>query len=221
MFQVPQMTKSQKRKVALGVGGAVAVGMLVSAARKSSKKKKKKKKVDYGLRTNSLCNEWTVTDPSKLRRTYSDIFDAQIAKGQTDPWMITNAFLARVAPQCRRPILGEKGKAKAQPHLRNPGEALLYYNAFVDTVDSLQIEGAITLQAADAHKLDAQAWAVREGVPADKFQQIGGGGMQGDSGELHCEGEMVPTQMGDGTWTCDCPAGTSPVVGENNEILCV
>lgn len=211
-----RMSKSQKRKIALGVGGAVALGAIIVAARP---KKKKKKKVDYGLKTNKLCNEWSVTDPDKLRRTYNDIFDAQIAKGQIDPWMITNAFLARVAPQCRRPLLGSKAKNKPQPHLRNPGEAILYYNAFVDTVTSMEQEGVITAQSGDAYRLEGQAWAVREGVPSEQFEN--GNGMQGDSGELHCEGEMVPVQMEDGTWTCDCPPGTTPTVGPDNALRCV
>ncbi len=211
---MPRLSRADKKKLAWGAGGAALIAVGLAAL---GKRKPKKKKVDFGIRVNQLCTEFTVTDPTRLRLAAETTWNEWLQKGVSDPWVITSSFIGKVAPQCKRP-----GPQRKPGEMRSPGEALFYYAAFVDTVCYLRDRKVLTDDQVIAESKVAQAWAIQQGVEpndpdlADPACATGGlgGGDTGGGGTppdwLICDPPTVARHVGGGVWECRCPNGSIP-----------
>ena len=220
---LPPLTRSDKRKLAWGLGGAAAIALGISYL---TKKKTPEKKPDYGIRVNALCSEWTVTDPTRLQLAREEVWNQFIRTGVSDPWVITNAIIGKIASHCRRPT------AQRRPgEMRNPGEAIFYYSAFIDTLCYLIDRNILTPASAIADAREAQGWAIEQGVnpsdpnladPACATGGAGGGGGGGGTGGapawLQCTPPTVPLNI-QGEWECLCPNGQPPQLVEQNGMM--
>lgn len=158
-IQFPQLTRQEKKRLLQAAGVVGGVTVLTWWLGRS---KPKPKKIDYGLKVNPLCSEFVITDQSKLERTFDEQFEQFMDNGVSDPWTITAGFLAKVAPQCRRPA-----KEDSPVQMRNPGETLLYFNTFVDVAFSLEANNVMSETARIAAITQAKAWAIQHGVSPD------------------------------------------------------
>lgn len=210
------LSRSDKRKLAWGVGGAALVA---GAVWYLGRDKPKKKKRDYGIKVNALCNDWQVTDPLKLRSAQEETYNRYLQQGIGDPWTVTGAVVGKIAPQCRRP-----SPARKPNEMRNPGEAIFFYAAFVDTLCFLVDRNAMTSEQAIAHARQAQGWAINQGVdpeapeladPACAHQDQGQGG---PPPWLDCGPPLVAMQV-EGTWECRCPDGRAPELVQQGDVM--
>lgn len=212
-----RLTPSDKRKLAWGLGGAALIATGVALL---GREKPKPKKRDYGIKINPLCSEWQVTDPVKLRAVQEEIYNRFIGQGITDPWTITSAFVGKIAPQCRRPT-----PAKRPGEMRNPGEAVFFYSAFVDTLCFLVDRHALSDEQAIAQARTAQGWAITQGVEPNDPALADPACAQGAVGEgekppqwLECTPPTVPMQI-EGVWECRCPNGQPPQLVEQQGMM--
>lgn len=204
-----RLTEDEKRKLLWGAGGAALIVWAVGAL---GKKKKKKPTPDFGIKVNSLCTEFSVTDPTRLRLAQENTWNEWITKGVRDPWVMTSAVIGKIAPHCRRP-----GPQRRAGEMRSPGEALFYYTAFVDTLCYLRDRKILTDDQVIAEAKSAQGWAINQGVsPNDPdiddpaCAQVGPSpGANAPPDWLICDPPTVARQVG-GTWECRCPDGSVP-----------
>lgn len=221
-----RLSREDKKKLAWGAGGAALIALGLSMLGK--KKKKKKRKVDYGLTVNQLCTEYKVTDATRLRLAMETTWEEWIAKGVSDPWVMTSALVGKIAPQCKRP-----GTQRKPGEMRSPGEALFYYAAFTDTICHLLERKVLTQDGVIAEAKVAQAWAIQQGVepsnpdiedPACASGMLGGGNAPngGPPDWLICDPPTVARQVGGGIWECRCPNGQQPQwVQQEGELVAI
>lgn len=148
----PLGSREKKRLVIAAVGVAGLLGVAWAVARRGTSMASGEKK-DYGIIVDELCVNATITDQEKLRRTIEDTYDTQVSAGNRDPFVMTTAFFAKIAPQCNvfpRPP-------------RSPKEAEFFLTVFVGFLDQLEIDGLITDDEARAKMFEAMAWASRGG----------------------------------------------------------
>jgi hypothetical protein len=150
------MTQEEEQRLGIALVGAV---IILGAIAFWPKKKPKKKPVDHGVKVGPLCNEYTVTDETKLRLAQETTWVEWLSKGVKDPWILTSAVVQKIAPVCKVPT------QKRLPHeLRSPGEAIFYFNAFTDTLCYLIDRNVLNPEQAIAESRAAQAWAINQGV---------------------------------------------------------
>lgn len=147
----PLTSKEKKRLAIAGIGilglGAIAVWIAKKPGGLVTEKK------DYGIIVDELCANATVTDTEKIRRTVEDTYDTQVAAGQRDPFVMSTAFFAKIAPQCN-----------VYPReARTPKEAEFFLTVFIAFLEQLEYDGLITGDEARARMFEAMAWASRGG----------------------------------------------------------
>jgi hypothetical protein len=156
---------SSSEKVRLAVAGAAAVGLITLAWWLGSKPGASGEKKNYGITVDDLCVSGVVTDPERLRRGLEDTYDTHVAAGKPDPFLMSQAFFAQIAPQC-----------KIYPNVaRSPKEAEFFLTVFVAFLEQLEDNNLITDDEARARMFEAMAWASRSGwQPTDDVDPLFG-----------------------------------------------
>lgn len=156
----PRLGSKEKKRLALAAVGVVGLSLIAwYVARKPGVITSEKK--DYGIQIDDLCVNATVTDGEKLRRGLEDTYDTQVGAGITDPFVMSTAFFAKIAPQCH-----------VYPReARSPKEAEFFMTVFMSFLEQLEVDSLITDDEARAKMFEVMAWASRAGWKPT--QQIG------------------------------------------------
>jgi hypothetical protein len=150
---LPRLSPREKKRLIIGgvgIAGLLGIGWYLA---KKNGTAAPKEPVDYGIQVDQLCVNAKVTDQERLRRALEDTFDTQVDAGVTDPFVITTAFFAKIAPQCT-----------VHPReARSPKEAAFYLTVFAAFLGELENNALITEDESRAKIFEAMAWASRAG----------------------------------------------------------